>query len=44
MEEAKSRVKELKEQLEKGSYQVDAKAVAEALLRSPLLLTLLRPS
>jgi hypothetical protein len=36
-------VHELKEQLTSGAYRVDAQAVAEALMRSPLLATLLRP-
>jgi hypothetical protein len=43
MEEARNTVHELKEQLKSGAYRVDAQAVAEALIRSPLLATLLRP-
>lgn len=44
MEEATISVNELKEQLESGVYRIDAQAVADAMLRSPLLATLLRPA
>ncbi len=43
MEKATIRVHELKEQLASGDYRIDAQAVAEALMRNPLLATLLRP-
>lgn len=43
MEEATISVNELKEQLESGVYRIDAQAVADAMLRNPLLATLLRP-
>jgi anti-sigma28 factor (negative regulator of flagellin synthesis) len=44
MEEARIKVHELKEQLTSGAYRVDAQAVADALMHSALLATLLRPS
>ncbi len=44
MEEATIKVHELKEQLASGDYSIDAQAVAEALMRSPLLAKLLRPA